>query len=100
MGTYMLACNIRVVVSSEPPGIEWDSTYGTTSEEKAYHMIQTHDRGYAMVGNNVAWMQMQEGGRDFWKKPAKTAPPLRAGELSVTTFDTLLNFQHIKSSWF
>ena len=39
--------------SWEFPGEEWNNTYGTSSTEKANHVIQTNDGGYIFVGEQA-----------------------------------------------
>jgi len=59
----MLAFNVRATMSSEPPTIEWSRTYGGISDDVAWSVIQTNDRGYAIVG----WTDSFGAGyEDFW----------------------------------
>jgi predicted secreted protein len=52
-----------LATSSEPPILEWDGTYGGTSDDVAYSVVQTSDGGYAIAG----WTDsFGAGGSDIW----------------------------------
>jgi len=42
---------------------QWNQTYGGTGNEYAYHVIQTLDGGYALLGQTSSF---GAGGNDFW----------------------------------
>lgn len=43
--------------------VEWNMTYGGTGNEYAYHVTQTIDGGYALLGQTSSF---GAGGNDFW----------------------------------
>ena len=61
--TLMVALNIQIAVSSEPPETEWERTYGGGGEDEARSVIQTSDGGYAMAGWTSSF---GAGSLDFW----------------------------------
>jgi predicted secreted protein len=57
------AFTIKCAGSSEPPAVEWARTYGGTSYDTAYSLVQTSDGGYAMVGITYSF---GAGNDDMW----------------------------------
>ena len=58
-----LAFNIRQTECPTPPETEWNQTYGGTSDDQAYSVVQTGDGGYAIAGSTNSF---GVGGWDFW----------------------------------
>jgi len=57
-----LAFNIQRADTSEPPATEWSRTYGGTSDDRAYCVVQTVDGGYALAGDTGR----SAGNGDIW----------------------------------
>ena len=75
IGMLILAFNVQSVASLEPPATEWSHTYGGTSNEDAYCMIQANDGGYALAGpsssfvlgfTNVWLVKTDADGNQLW----------------------------------
>jgi hypothetical protein len=50
-------------LSSEPPVLEWNRTYGGVVDDVAWSVVQTNDGGYALAG----WTEsFGAGAEDFW----------------------------------
>ena len=47
----------------EAESIMWSQTYGGTSFDEAYFLVETSDGGYAIAGSTYSF---GAGGRDFW----------------------------------
>jgi hypothetical protein len=79
----VFAFNVGRIASLEPPATEWTRTYGGTSNDEAYCMIQTNDDGYALAGPassfgtsfSIVWLvKTDANGNELWNKTyVKTA---------------------------
>ena len=75
-GTYSLPHELHDLycVKTDSDGeMQWNITYGGTSEDNAISLVQTADGGYALAGNTQSF---GAGGEDFWlvKLGAPLAP--------------------------
>ena len=50
-------------INSVPPPTEWNKTYGEAEADRAYHVIETSDGGYALAGCTGSF---GVGNYDFW----------------------------------
>jgi len=57
------ACDAWVIKLDEIGGIEWDKTYGGSSSDAVYSIIQTSDDGYAVAGLTYS---KGTGNQDAW----------------------------------
>jgi len=64
MNAYTTDNSDFLLVKTDANGnLEWNRTYGGTSEELAYSLVQTSDGGYAIAGETSSF---GAGDSDFW----------------------------------
>lgn len=52
-----------LIKTDENGNVQWNQSYGGTSDDRARSLIETSDRGYAMAGQT---MSFGAGSYDFW----------------------------------
>jgi predicted secreted protein len=65
-GTYSFGAGSQdfwFVKTDADGNMEWNQTYGGTGNEYAYHIVQTVDGGYAILGETTSF---GAGSKDFW----------------------------------
>ena len=60
---FSILATLTSALPSEPPVLEWNRTYGGTSDDVAWSVVQSSDGGYAIAGWTVSF---GAGGEDFW----------------------------------
>jgi len=61
-----LPFNTQQVIASTPPQTQWSKTYGGTSDDKAFSVVQTSDGGYALAGVTYSYGAGAGDTTDFW----------------------------------
>jgi hypothetical protein len=74
---FVLFCSLIVLVNAEPSWVVWSKTFGGTSTDQAYSLVETSDGGYALTGstttfgfgNSDVWLVKTDGsGNKEWNR--------------------------------
>jgi hypothetical protein len=62
-GLLIAASGIGFATAADAPATQWSQTYGGTSEDNGYRIVETSDGGYAIAGYTAS---SGAGSYDFW----------------------------------